>query len=254
MKKTLVILSALLITSTALAREIAYCKIDGEKETVRMVLNDYGYARHVLKGNLNFYVSTESLPVVDVGIDENTSNPQAFKMLADKKGSVDHFPISVSVEGTPGVDCWVDVPSFRGRFALNHEVGFMNYEDAAACSKDKMIWKDGICVSSGDDSVEVSAPDGNLNVDIETVTTNAHTCSFSGKAKIVSYTQLLASSPAQVYDRSTRTFHDGTCEVTLTFTPNHNTVTTTTNGMCDDMCGMNATLEVEKAVRKKTSL
>lgn len=134
----------------------------------------------------------------------------------------------------------------EGEFSKLHPIAFMSYEDQAACEADEGKWDDGLCWFDTSDEVSVERNGEKYLVKVDTVTTNAHTCSFEGEG-VMKGTQIVATSEGEEWDGENPV--PVTCEVTLDYLDG-DTVNVTNNGKCQYFCGARATLEIEGAKRK----
>jgi hypothetical protein len=144
----------------------------------------------------------------------------------------------------------------EGQFGYAHDVAFLGYANEEACKTDEGRWEDGICVMEGEDTVAVAKKGAEWSVEINTVTTNAHTCDFSGKAKLVSERELVASTRTEEYvpgkNGSEGKFIPAVCRLKVTYTST-DTVYVNVLGRpatCATLCGANAMLQIEGAKRK----
>lgn len=140
----------------------------------------------------------------------------------------------------------------EGLFNYSHQIGMFGYENAEACKADDGEWDvdNGICFFNTADQVEVKlAAENTYNVKVDTVTTNAHTCTFEGTGKVLMGTDkftILASTESEEWDGDK--FVPATCEVTLTYIDG-DTVNVVNNGKCTSFCGARADLTIDEAKR-----
>lgn len=137
-------------------------------------------------------------------------------------------------------------------YSYKHTIGFMSYPDEAACKADGYRWEDEICLADTEDTVSVTKKGKFYQVVVDTVTTNAHLCSFdAANGKLVGKNKIVSSAPSTKYDYDKGTTSPSTCKVTVIFNKDKS-VSVKTNGFakCQDFCGMNATLEIEKAIEQ----
>lgn len=149
----------------------------------------------------------------------------------------------------------------EGTFASAHPIYFFSYADKAACEADEGTWEaheqdSGFCFFNTEDTLTVKTAKDGYAVEIETVRTNAHTCSFEGAAKRVSENVLEASAESEMWvpgqGQEEGKFVPATCRVSLTYT-NADTVDVRVVGApqaCESFCGANASLEMEGAKRR----
>jgi hypothetical protein len=138
-------------------------------------------------------------------------------------------------------------------YSYKHPVVMMAYEEQA-CSADGHEWnaEDGYCLieDAADFVWIVRKEDASYSVTIETITTNAHTCSYeANNGKYVTPNKLVSSQPSSIFKDDKEV--PAVCEVTVTHNAD-NSVTVTTNDReaCQYFCGMNAELEIPKATEK----
>jgi hypothetical protein len=127
----------------------------------------------------------------------------------------------------------------EGEFTVPHQIAFMAY-DSQDCLADKGTWNGDFCVFDTADSVRVKrAEDGSFTVAVSTVTTNAHTCDFEGKGKLVAPDRIEAEADS--------------CRVAVTYGADDTVTVRTLNedDACRDFCGANASLEIDDARRVK---
>lgn len=138
--------------------------------------------------------------------------------------------------------------AFAKTFSFTHEVAFMNYGEAKACLADGYKWQDGYCIAEGVDSVTLNKVGENIEVTVETITTNAHSCMYEAKnGKFVSPTKIVSSLPSTVYDENGKET-PALCAVTVTHHEDQS-VSVTSNGyeQCSEFCGVNGSLDIESA-------
>lgn len=140
-----------------------------------------------------------------------------------------------------------------GDFFFAHKIAFLAY-DEIGCSDAQGEWDGDLCIFNGEDSVSVTGGEkGSFNVSISTVTTNAHTCDFEGRGEMVAANLLKASAPSEIYipgeNGKDGHFESATCEVSVTYLDG-NSVKVESGETCSYFCGANASLDIEKAVRK----
>lgn len=146
----------------------------------------------------------------------------------------------------------VSSSAFARTFSVAHDVVLMSYADLESCRADGYEWQgpkgDGLCILKGVDTVSLKKNRTGYTVIVETITTNAHSCSYESKnAKFIDPTRLVSSVRTMVYDQEGNA-KPGVCEVTVNSNKDHS-VSVTTNGYaeCSEFCGMNASLDIEGA-------
>lgn len=141
---------------------------------------------------------------------------------------------------------------FAGSFSFPHAVAVMGYATKAACEADKGEWVDeGICSFQSEDSVTVlPGENGQFDVAVETVATNAHMCSFEGSARAEAPGRLVATADGDEWNDAKGDFEKATCELTVTYKNSANSVSVSTNGKCRSFCGARAVLAIENATRR----
>lgn len=143
------------------------------------------------------------------------------------------------------------VINHEGTFVSEHEVAMMSYQTKEACEADQGEWTEDLCIFHSQDDVTVKrANNGKLQVEMNTIHTNAHSCSFEGEVVSQEMFKLVAATESDEWDEEKQDFVKAVCEVTVTYSNDGNTVNASNNGKCRSFCGMNAVLEIEGAVRK----
>jgi hypothetical protein len=136
-----------------------------------------------------------------------------------------------------------------GEFYAPHEIALFGYQDEASCSADEGRWEDELCWFEVEDEVIVKDDGaGSLDVVVNTVATNGHSCGFEGKGKFTNEGTILATAPSEVWDGEE--LKPATCEVTLTFVDGNTVDTTHGSSACNYFCGARATLDVSGAKRR----
>lgn len=127
--------------------------------------------------------------------------------------------------------------SKSGIFKDQYPVKSYGYSDAKSCEKDGGIFDGSACLFlEGGSVVEINKLiDGRYNLSISSVGTNLHFCDYEGLAFDLSDKEIFSK------DKSN-------CEITIKFV-NDSTLRVKTNGQCQDYCGVNMTLDIEKAIR-----
>lgn len=145
--------------------------------------------------------------------------------------------------------------SLEGAFDRTHDVAFLGYEDAQTCKADGGRWEEAgsICFFEADDSVVVTNDSEGLKVGVSTISTNGRTCDFSGKAKQISDTEIVASVATSKYEASNDSYVDAVCELKVTYTSadSVNVTMLSERSACEELCGASTSLEIEGALRRK---
>jgi hypothetical protein len=140
--------------------------------------------------------------------------------------------------------------SLAKTYTHKHQIGFMSYETEEACVADNGHWEEDFCIMDTADAVTITKKGRHYSVVVETITTNAHTCTYEAdNGKLVGKNKIVSSSPSEIYNPETKKFTPSKCIVTVLFNKNKS-VTVKTNGYqeCQEFCGANASLEIEKAI------
>ncbi len=135
--------------------------------------------------------------------------------------------------------------AMEGTFDSAKQIGVMSYADEAACTADGGRF-DEVCTFDVNDEVRISRKDKAFFVAVEILGTNFHQCLFEAKAKRSGNT-LVAREKATHYGNGKMT--DVVCVVKVRFT-GRDSVSVSNNGLCDEFCGANVGLDIEKALRK----
>ncbi len=124
----------------------------------------------------------------------------------------------------------------EGIFKDTYPIAAHGYPNGKACKEDGGVYKDGACwFKDGGAHVEISKKaEGKYDLTVSSVGTNMHMCDYQAEALQTNQTQLLSK--------------DGECEVTVNLT-SKDTISVVTNGQCQDFCGANMMLDIEKATR-----
>ena len=145
----------------------------------------------------------------------------------------------------------------EGVFAYAHHTGIVGYEDEKSCAADQGDWDQDmeLCFFNVEDSVQVKktqVPEV-FQLNVDTVGSNGHSCSFEGEATVQSNDLLMSSVKTEVWQENAQTGEwesvSATCEVTVKYA-DINTTAVSTNGNCQEFCGMRAILDIEEAKRK----
>ncbi|MCO5142040.1 MAG: hypothetical protein M9962_03000 [Oligoflexia bacterium] len=155
------------------------------------------------------------------------------------------------------------VLSTLGTASINHLFGtfseptqtfVVGYEDQASCDSDGGQWDTEMemCFFDAENTVELKEENGKIKLLVDTIGSNAHSCSFEGEAVQTTASQFVSKVDSTEYDQD----ENGNwveipvvCEVTVDFL-DENSVTVDNNGKCREFCGMRAWLSVDKATRK----
>ena len=150
---------------------------------------------------------------------------------------------------------FLSAATFAKTYSYEHGVVFREYPNAKACEADGYKWdgdENGLCIAPGEDTVTITKLKSSYKVTVETISVNAHQCSFEAtNGKRQGTSKIVSSLPSKFYDERGNTI-DTTCEVTVNFNSDKS-VTVKTNGYneCSEFCGVNAFLDIDKAVIKK---
>ena len=141
--------------------------------------------------------------------------------------------------------------SFAETYSFKHPVSMSGYTEEE-CKAENLEWNsEGYCVINDvADTVVIAKPKKYYKVNVETITTNAHQCSFEAtNGKLVNSRKLVSSQPSTIYKDNKPIASK--CVVTVNYNDN-NSVSVTTNGYeeCAEFCGANASLEIEKAIKE----
>lgn len=129
----------------------------------------------------------------------------------------------------------------EGKFVDKHKIGMFGYKSAKECKKDGGKFDGSICLFDSEDTVEVTKlENGNFQLAIEKVGTNAHICSFESEAVEANKVQLKAILNEELAN----------CELTVSYTST-DSLSIITNNQCNDFCGANMVLDIESATRSK---
>lgn len=141
--------------------------------------------------------------------------------------------------------------SGEGRFANEHEFPIFGYDNAKDCSADGGRWDEEMgCLFTGEDSVEVKLlADHTYRVEIQTVTTNGHSCGFESANGVFQNGAIVATDLADEWDSEKQEMVPVTCEVAVSYVDG-NTVNVSHNGKCSTFCGARASLDIERAKRQ----
>lgn len=140
--------------------------------------------------------------------------------------------------------------SGEGEFALPHQMVMMAYDSAEACEADQGQWSEDLgCVFDVEDSVMVKREADAYQVQVSTITTNAHMCEFEGKGRFTNTGELLATAESEEWDDDAQEWKPATCELTVSYVDG-DTVNVSDNGKCRSFCGMRATLDIAGAKRR----
>ena len=137
--------------------------------------------------------------------------------------------------------------AMEGTFASPKQVTMMMYADETECAVDGGRWNDGVCVLDVADEVRISRKDKTLAISVEILGTNFHQCLFEAKARRAGHRTLIAREKVTHFADGKTT--NAVCVVKVRFT-GRDSVSVSNNGMCDEFCGANVGLDIEKALRK----
>lgn len=143
---------------------------------------------------------------------------------------------------------------YEGSFSFPHFVSFFDYEEAS-CVTEGGAWSDGACWFQEEDRVTVEPRENGFFVTVSTIGHNAHTCEFEGPAKEIAPGTLLATAETEILVRDENgegdRFEPATCDLTLRYGNDGNlSVSVADRVTCHDLCGVNARLDIEQAIRK----
>lgn len=140
---------------------------------------------------------------------------------------------------------------FDGYYTKTKEIYFHNYPTEILCEADNGSWdaETESCLFEATDEVQVSKVGPNQYlVDVNTIGTNAHTCTFTANAYAMSPKALRAIAPSEPNEQQNQQWPpQRKCEVYLEF--NGDKVDVEDNGKCRSFCGARAQLFIEGAQR-----
>lgn len=145
------------------------------------------------------------------------------------------------------------VQKFSGEYEFHHKISMAGYTDQKSCDADKGEWSDRGCLFQVADTVSVKqdAQNGAYSVEISTLASNAHLCSFEADAVVMNKNMLLATAIVDVYDNDSDKVSKEVCAVGIEYL-DYDTVSVQTNGKCRQYyCGARAGLEIDRAERRK---
>jgi hypothetical protein len=94
-------------------------------------------------------------------------------------------------------------------------------------------------------------PRGQIHVSISTVATDAQVCEISGTAQQMNPKQLLLRRSTEEYDPSNGSYRPAMCRITIvSLDPQGKAIRVKSNGKCQNWCGMRASPEIKRAVRR----
>lgn len=121
----------------------------------------------------------------------------------------------------------------------------VGYESKEECEASQGDWSvpewDGdmaLCIFRVDNIVKIEGKGSKYAVEISTIGSNGHSCSFEGTGNLMGSTIVAKSSESQE------------CEVNVAFL-DADTVNVSTNGECQDFCGARAWLQIDAAKRSQ---
>lgn len=126
-----------------------------------------------------------------------------------------------------------------GKFTDPKEIAIIGYRDAASCTADHGIWNEDFCVFRAEDRLDVTSKGGRFKISVETISTNAHTCSFEAPA-LRDGNRLVASVKAENFEGGK--WVDAICTVTVSY-KSKDAVSVDTNGKCQSFCGARGLME-----------
>lgn len=134
-----------------------------------------------------------------------------------------------------------------GEFAWDHQVVFMNYADKAECEADKGTWEEDLgCLFDTQDTVTVSRDLTTVN--LETISTNGHSCVIEAEVVAIEPDSVVAQTPAEEYDEESGEFKPVTCEVTVDYSADKDTVYVGSKN-CQSFCGARGIPWIDEAKR-----
>lgn len=139
---------------------------------------------------------------------------------------------------------------FTGAFQKAKEIYFFSYPTQSSCTADEGQWDSEIesCYFSTYDEVQVKKVTNSLyDVEVNTIGTNGHSCTFSATASPLKSNSLRAAAQATVIDESGE-WQPATCEVFLYYVGS--SISVEDNGNCREYCGARAQLYIEGARKK----
>lgn len=144
-----------------------------------------------------------------------------------------------------------------GSFTKEVDVIGITYDNQSLCESDKGIWsEEEFCVFKSENKLSVKPIEGTkkYEVEISTITTNFHTCDYSGEGQAVvsdDSIKIKTSQPSTDYEQNEKGEYvavDVMCELEIIYQGEFASVTS--NGKCSDFCGARAFLEISQAQRK----
>lgn len=131
-----------------------------------------------------------------------------------------------------------------GEYEYAHQI-FMRVYDESDCLSEKGEWFPGEgCLLNTSDSIAVSRQKGKYWVEISTIASSAHTCDFQGEATLVASNHLKTSYTFSESGKKVL------CEISVVFDYEGTYALSIAKDECKALCGLNASLNVEKAYKK----
>lgn len=141
--------------------------------------------------------------------------------------------------------------TYAGTYSYLHPV-YSLAEDPTEClsGENSEFSEDYACLKK--DSVIFEEVNGKYNVKIETISTIGHTCYYeANNGKFITPSVLVSSTPTftDINDKNNNRSVATTCIVTIRIKEDHSIEVKTNNEhTCQDLCGYNASLRINKAV------
>jgi|GEM_PF-6517813 len=142
-----------------------------------------------------------------------------------------------------------------GMFVYEHDVAFGGGFTRKSCVRERGRWVRGACIFQAADSVEISQTEADFEVKVNTIRTNGRDCQFTGAAKAVSATELLASTESELWvagnDGEEIEIVPAVCELKITFLDADTLKVEKVDAQkCASVCGTSLIgLDVPRAVR-----
>ena len=126
-------------------------------------------------------------------------------------------------------------------------------DNEAECKRYKGVYEEGLCMSPVKDVAKIKEAADGFDVSIQTWGNDMDGCLFEGKGRLTSENVIAASEVTDRYVDGEWKDNAGLCSVTVTVKNNILTVTDPSED-CENLCGMHATVEIEKAkkIRPRT--
>lgn len=141
---------------------------------------------------------------------------------------------------------------YVGKYVEEVQTFVVGYTNAADCTSDNGDWdaEMELCFFFVDNEVVVSGNANGYTMTVATWGSNAHSCVFEGPATKVLPNALVSEVPTEIYEYETGEWVPATCEVTVNY-GEPETIDVTTNGNCQEFCGMRASLEMGPATLRE---